>query len=76
LTRVARETAGDPRQSIQERYRSRAVYVQQVREAADLLVKRRYLLPEDVATIMRRADDHWNALAGQLTPTSAARSPR
>src|SRR4051794_8671580 len=76
LTRIAREAAGDPRRSIEERYRSRAVYVQQVREATDLLVKRRYLLPEDVATIMRRADDHWNALAAQSTTTSVARSPR
>jgi len=41
-----------------------------------VLAKRRYLLPEDVASIVRRADDHWNALAAPSTTTSAARSPR
>jgi hypothetical protein len=46
-----------------------------VREAADVLVKRRYLLPQDVETVVRRAGDHWNALSGS-TSTSAAPSVR
>jgi hypothetical protein len=75
LTRSAREAAGDPRRSIEERYRSRAIYLQHVREAADVLVKRRYLLPQDVETVVRRAGDHWNALSGS-TSTSAAPSVR
>ena len=59
----------------QERYRSRADTCSRFARRR-LLVKGRYLLPEDVASIVRRAEDHWNALAAQSTTTSAARSPR
>jgi hypothetical protein len=76
LTKAAREAAGDPRRSIEERYRSREQYVQQVRDAANALVKGRYLLAEDVAAIVRRAEDHWNLLSSQSTSTDASREPR
>ena len=64
----ARATAsGDPRRSIEERYQGRESYLQHVRDAANALVKDRYLRADDVDAIVRRAEDHWNALVGQTT---------
>ena len=46
-SRAAREASGDPRQSLPERYGSRAYYVGALRSVADKLVKERLLLPSD-----------------------------
>jgi hypothetical protein len=46
--------------SIQERYSSRADYVRRVEEVANGLVKERYLLQEDVKTIVEDAGKHWD----------------
>jgi hypothetical protein len=46
-TRVARQAAGDPRESVEERYKSFADYQKRFAAACADLVKRRYLLPED-----------------------------
>jgi Alpha/beta hydrolase domain len=46
-TRADREKAGDPRQSLMERYGSRAYFVATMRVLADKLVKERLLLPSD-----------------------------
>ncbi len=59
-TRADRERMKDPRPSIEERYRSREHYVEQVTVAAKELVKQGYLLEEDVATLAKRADSQWN----------------
>ena len=59
-TRSAREAAGDPRRSIEERYPSRASYLQRVRTAAEELVKKRFLLQEDVAWTLQFAERHWD----------------
>jgi hypothetical protein len=59
-TRAAREASGDPRRSIEERYPSRASYLQRVRDAAAALVKGRYLLQEDVAAVVAFAEKHWD----------------
>jgi Alpha/beta hydrolase domain len=69
VTRTLADAAGDPRRSIEERYRGREEYLQQAREAANALVKARYLLDGDVALVVRRAEDHWNLLMGQATNT-------
>lgn len=61
-TRAERERTGDPRASIEERYRGRDDYLARVREAARALVKDGYLLEEDVevsAAFAARAWDHW-----------------
>jgi hypothetical protein len=50
-TRADRETTGDPRISIAERYTSREDYVRQVRGAAQVLVETGYLLAEDVSWV-------------------------
>ena len=70
-TKALRDAASDPRRSIDERYRGREQYLQQVREAADDLVKGRLLLAEDIAGVMKRAEEHWNLLAGHSTSTKA-----
>jgi hypothetical protein len=58
-TRAAREQHHDPRKSIEERYASRDVYLGQVTEAALKLVQEGYVLREDMATIVNRAQGRW-----------------
>jgi hypothetical protein len=48
--------AGDPRKSLQERYRNKAQYVAMVKRAAERLVKRRLLLQEDVQMYVDQAE--------------------
>jgi len=62
-TRHERERAGDPRPAIEERYASREVYLARVRDAAQALVKERYLLEEDVETSLAFAARMWEAWA-------------
>lgn len=59
-TRAEREKNNDPRLSIEERYSSKADYLQQVRLAGEALINQRYLLPNDLSAILARADQHWN----------------
>jgi hypothetical protein len=54
-TKSERRRAGDPRPSVEERYRNRAQYVQQFSHAARLLVERRLLLPEDAERMIAEA---------------------
>jgi hypothetical protein len=62
-TRAEREASGDPRRSIEERYRSRADYLQRVSQAVDDLVRNRYLLAEDSKAVIERAAAQWDYLA-------------
>jgi hypothetical protein len=68
-TRAEREARRDPRMSIEERYASRAAYLSRARGAADALVGFRYLLAEDVESVMRRSADHWDLLMGAPATT-------
>ncbi len=61
-TRAARQASGDPRRSVEERYASKSDYARQVREAADKLVKDRYLLADDVNAIVTRAEETWDQI--------------
>ncbi|HET9620309.1 MAG TPA: alpha/beta hydrolase domain-containing protein [Kofleriaceae bacterium] len=54
-TRAAREATGDPRPSLEERYPSHQGYVDQVRAAAEALLRDRLLLPEDVDRLVQAA---------------------
>ena len=54
-TREERLQKGDPRPSIEERYRSRAHYVRLVSLAAEKLVEQRLLLEEDADRFVERA---------------------
>ena len=70
-TREAREAAGDPRQSIAERYASRADYLAKYQAAAEDLARRGLLLTDDVAQVVKRAGDQWDfaiGLSGRATP--------
>jgi hypothetical protein len=63
-TRREREASGDPRLSIEERYRSRDDYLERVRRAGQALVAQRFMLDEDVELavgLAARAWDHWTA---------------
>jgi hypothetical protein len=57
-TRSQRKQLGDPRGSIEERYKDRADYVRQVSRAARFLVEQRYLLPDDAERIIKEANKH------------------
>jgi hypothetical protein len=61
-TKAEREAAGDPRPSIEERYKSRQDYVKKVEGAAELLVRGRLLLERDVERIVGRAGARWDSL--------------
>jgi hypothetical protein len=54
-TKAEREIAGDPRPSLQERYRTRDAYVARVEAAAAALVAERLLLPVDAAAYIKAA---------------------
>ena len=54
-TKAEREKSGDPRLSVEERYKDQADYVQQVSRAARILVEERYLLPEDAERMIAQA---------------------
>ena len=58
-TRADRERAGDPRLSIEERYRNRDEYLGKYAAAALELVDRRYLLAEDMADLLKHAAEHY-----------------
>ncbi|MEQ1776583.1 MAG: alpha/beta hydrolase domain-containing protein [Burkholderiales bacterium] len=60
LTRDAREKNGDTRLSIAERYTSREDFLGRVEKASRALVAQRLMMTDDVAHVMKRADDHWN----------------
>ena len=64
-TRAAREAAGDPRPSIEERYPDRASYLGRIADSALALRRERLLLDEDVPFVIERAAAHWEWRAGQ-----------
>jgi hypothetical protein len=65
LTRALREQSGDARLSVEERYASRSDYLQRVQQAADDLVKRRFMRSEDVPAVRLRAGEIWDAVVNR-----------
>ncbi len=61
-TRATREQRGDPRESVAERYASRAEYLGLVSDAALALVEDGYLLAGDLSPILSQAGRHWDYL--------------
>jgi hypothetical protein len=59
-TRADRERAGDPRPSIEERYRNRDEYVGRCAAAALDLIARGFLRPEDLADLLTHAGEHYD----------------
>ena len=66
-TRAERLAAGDPRRSIEERYPSRAAYLERARAAALALVAARHLLAEDLEAIVERAGRLWDWVQARVT---------
>jgi hypothetical protein len=59
-TKAARISVKDPRLSVEERYRGLDDYLQRVRSAAMDLIRRRFLLQEDLDGVLGRAKSHWD----------------
>jgi len=59
---ASREQTGDPRASIAERYPSRNAYLDRVEKAGAKLVADRFLLAEDLPSVVKRAGDQWDLL--------------
>jgi len=64
-TKADRDRAGDPRLSIEERYRNRDEYVGKFAAAALDLVRRGYLLDEDVVDLLQHAVEHYDWTTGR-----------
>ncbi len=60
-----RESAGDPRRSISERYSGRESYLQQVRVSAQSLVDEGYMLAEDIPGVSERAGLKYDYFMGE-----------
>jgi hypothetical protein len=72
-TRAEREATGDPRQSVEERYASRAEYLQKVKEVAAQLARDRMILEDDVAPMVEAAGLQWDWL---MNPPSSTPSQK
>ncbi|MGE0404866.1 MAG: alpha/beta hydrolase domain-containing protein, partial [Candidatus Korobacteraceae bacterium] len=59
-TRAERMKSGDPRASIEERYKNRQDYISKISAASDALVKERYLLKDDVKAVIEQATAQWD----------------
>jgi hypothetical protein len=70
-TKAERERTGDARPSIEERYHGRDNYVNRIRIAAQDLVARGFMLPEDAAVIIQEA-----ASSNLFAPALANAEPR
>lgn len=63
-TKVEREETGDPRLSIEERYPDRDAYLAEVRKQAEMMAHDRYILEEDIETIVSDAGLRWDVAMG------------
>lgn len=70
-TQIEREASGDPRLSIEERYRSKADYLDRVTKAAQELVAEGYLLGDDVQTVREQASHRYDLLYSQVQTAPA-----
>jgi hypothetical protein len=70
-TKADAAAARDPRRSIDERYASRDLYLAQIRQAADRLVKSGFLLAEDVPEVVRRAEEEWGSTHAEVREGTA-----
>jgi hypothetical protein len=60
VTRAERDTTGDPRLSIEERYANRADYLAKVTAVANRLAEERYVRRQDVPAMIEAAGKHWD----------------
>jgi hypothetical protein len=64
---TADRQATDPRKSMAERYPSKEQYLAQTREHLAKLVKDGYLLAQDEAAVMKRAEDQWSLVQAEAS---------
>ena len=64
-TRAEREKSGDPRLSIEERYKDEQEYLGKIEAAARELAKERFLLEADIPQVVARAKQRWEQLAAR-----------
>jgi Alpha/beta hydrolase domain len=64
LTKAERQKTGDPRRSIEERYRGEQDYLNKTEQAAREMVRERLLLGRDVPQVVEYARQRWQALMG------------
>ena len=62
-TKAARMKSGDPRLSVEERYKSKEEFLEKISAAAENLVKQGYLLQTDIPRIVSRSEAQWNWVA-------------
>jgi len=62
-TMADRQRSGDPRKSVEERYKNREDYLDRYTAALDELVKQRWILPEDRAAVLERGEQEWELAA-------------
>ena len=62
-TRAEREKSGDPRPSIEERYKDEQEYLGKIESAARELAKERFLLEADIPQVVAKAKQRWEQLA-------------
>ena len=60
VTKADRLSTGDPRLSIEERYKDRASYLSAVKKAAEMLAERRLIPAEDIERSVARAASRWD----------------
>ena len=70
-TRAGRETVGDPRLSIEERYEGLDDFLQRIRSAAMDLVRRRYFLQDDLDDVLAGPKSHWSYATRERVSSSA-----
>jgi hypothetical protein len=59
--------------SLEERYRDVDDYLQRIRSSAMDLIRRRFVLAEDLDVILERAKEHWSFVTREEIPRSADR---
>jgi hypothetical protein len=64
-TRADRDKSGDPRLSIEERYKDEQEYLGKIEAAAHELAKQRFLLEGDVPQVVAKAKQRWEQLAAK-----------
>jgi Alpha/beta hydrolase domain len=70
-TQTERQSSGDPRLSIAERYLSKEDYLGRVKQAAEALVQQGYLLAEDLPTIAEQASQRYDLFRGRVSAAKA-----
>ena len=71
FAKTAADRAGDPRKSLEERYRGKSDYLGRVTEAALSLVKQGYVLREDLPFLLERAAAGWDWVSQKPATSSA-----